>query len=345
MPDQDPEFEKRHLANLRRNERQIRKLYEDAIHEIAPGLNSIALRGQVFQLKDYPALLARIKAQVKKLHAGVYAATVNGIEESWGLSHSKNNIFVDRRLAGATASARAKQILYDPNIEGLNAFIRRKEGGMNLSDRIWKSLDGYRTEMETVIGVGVSEGKDADSMARELKRFLNEPDRVFRRIRQDDGTLKLSRAAREYHPGQGVYRSSHLNAKRVARSETNMAYRNADIERWRTLPFVKAFRIHLSANHPKYDICDSLAGVYPLTFNWASWHPQCLCYVTAEQISDAEYEKYEDSILGIGKAPEIKKVEKMPAAFIKYAQENADRIAGWKSKPYWVKDNPGILKR
>ena len=50
---------------------------------------------------------------------------------------------------------------------------------------------------------------------------------------------------------------------RVARSETNIAYRRADNERWQQMDFVLGQRIQLSKNHPKKDICDKLAGDYP----------------------------------------------------------------------------------
>jgi hypothetical protein len=337
-------WEKQHLRNLQQKEKEIRKLYENSIHEITVTFSQVTWNGETFYLKDYPRLLQKINAQIKKLHASIYTATVNGIQDSWDLSNEKNNIFVDKRLAGKQASKAALQILFDPNLEALEAFISRKTKGLNLSDRVWNALDGYRTEMEAVIGVAVNEGKSANELANGLKRFLNEPDRLFRRVRTDDGKLKLSRAAKNYHPGQGVYRSSFMNAKRIATTETNAAYRNADIERWRTLPFVKAYKINLSNNHPEYDICDVLAGVYPLWFNWTAWHPNCRCYLTAEQISNSEYDKMEDQILKTGKAPQIEKLDEMPEKFNEYVEQNAERIKGWAALPYWLKFNPKLSK-
>ncbi len=333
------EFEKEHLKNLRRLEREIRRIYENSIHAIIISFSQVTYDGKIFYLKDYPALLSRINAQIKKLHASIYTATVNGIEEGWDLSNKKNNILVDKRLAGKKPSGKAKQILYDPNLGALNKFIERKTNGLNLSDRVWDSLDGYKTEMETALGVGVSEGRSANEMATQLKKYLNEPDRLFRKVRQDDGTFKLSKAAKEYHPGQGVYKSSFMNAKRVAVTETNAAYRKADIERWRTMPFVKAYKINLSNNHPVYDICDELAGIYPLSFNWTAWHPNCRCYMTSVQISSDEYDAYEDSILNGTAPPTINKLQDVPKKFSDYVEKNAERINGWKSEPFWVRDN------
>jgi hypothetical protein len=343
MPD-DKTIEAQHLANLNRLEDQVKKIYESAIHEVAINYSQIDWNGQTFELKDYPQLSNRINNQVKTLHAKIYTTAVNGIKASWNFSNLKNNVLVDKRLAGKTPNKKARSILYDPNRPALDQFLKRKDQGLNLSAKVWGTLDNYHTELETALGVGISEGRSAAEMASDLKRYLNEPDRLFRKVRQDDGTLKLSKAARNYHPGQGVYRSSYQNALRLTATETNMAYRTADWERWQTLPFVKGIEIHLSKNHPEFDICDALKGNYPKTFLFRGWHPRCLCYQTAIQISDVEYDKLEDAILAGTARPTASMIKAPPSNFTKYLTKNRDRIEGWKSTPYWMKDNPQFTK-
>ena len=51
---------------------------------------------------------------------------------------------------------------------------------------------------------------------------------------------------RDYHPGQGVYRSSYKNARRLAVTETNMAYRTSDYLRWQQMEFVVGIRVVMS---------------------------------------------------------------------------------------------------
>lgn len=46
-------------------------------------------------------------------------------------------------------------------------------------------------------------------------------ERLYRRVRGADGKLHLSKAAKAYHPSQGVYRSSYKNAMRLTRTECN----------------------------------------------------------------------------------------------------------------------------
>ncbi len=75
------------------------------------------------------------------------------------------------------------------------------------------------------------------------------------------------------------------------------------------------------------------------------WHPFCRCYATPILVSDEDFEKMEDVTLGLSKdAPDIKYLDKPPAAFDKYVKDNAERINGWKNLPYWAKDNPTHTK-
>ena len=75
---------------------------------------------------------------------------------------------------------------------------------------------------------------------------MNEPDRLYRRVRDKGGNLRLSKAAKMYHPGQGVYRSSAKNAQRLTRTEINMAYRESEYLRWQQLDFIVGIRVMLS---------------------------------------------------------------------------------------------------
>lgn len=139
---------------------------------------------------------------------------------------------------------------------------------MNLSDRVWRYTEQFKSEIELGIDIGLRDGLSADELSRDLRQYLQHPDKLLRRVRDEHGNLVLSKAAKAFHPGQGVYRSSYKNARRLAATETNMAYRTADYVRWQQLDFVVGIEIHLSNNHtlngvPFEDICDFLQGRYP----------------------------------------------------------------------------------
>ena len=89
---------------------------------------------------------------------------------------------------------------------------------------------------------------DAD-LSRDVRQYLKYHNKLFRRVRDKDGVLRLSKAAAAFHPGRGVYRSSYKNALRLTATENNIAYRTCDHLSWNALPFVLGQEIKTSNNH------------------------------------------------------------------------------------------------
>lgn len=345
MPRPINPYDQRLLRNQAAISRRILQQYETGLQSLTPVLPSIKYKGKLFRLADYPQLEKQVNALMKKLQSQVYSTVVNSIKESWDLSNRKNNVLVDKRLAGKQVKKKVRQALYDPNNSALKSFIDRKEKGLNLSQRIWKGIQPIKAQIEQTVGMGIGKGQPATSIARDLKQYLQQPDKLFRRVQGEDGKLHLSKSARNYNPGQGVYRSSYKNAMRVARTETNGAYRSADYERWQKLPFVTGIKVQLSNAHPKYDICDKLVGLYPKDFKFQGWHPQCICFATPEMMSDEEYDRMEAQILNGERinTSSANTIRQPPAAFGKYLQDNKKMLEGFNNKPYWMRDNPQYL--
>lgn len=330
--------------------KKIDDIYAAAVTEAA-SIGAI-IRGfnpdKVFAFSDYPVTRERVNAMLKQLHNQVVGVVENGCRAEWDLANEKNDELTER-LLGPHKETMPKEVLeryYKNNNDAREQFIRRREEvrgeteGLNLSDRVWRYTDQFKQEIELGLDLGLGEGRSADQMSRDLRGYLREPNKLFRRVRDKHGNLVLSKAAKAYHPGRGVYRSSYKNARRLAATETNIAYRSADHIRWNQLDFVVGIRINLSKNHtingvPFTDICDDLQGLYPKTFKFTGWHPLCRCYPTS--VLKTEDELFRD-LDGVDRGSE-NKVEKTPKAFDEYVRKNRDRIAGSASKPYWVLDN------
>lgn len=171
------------------------------------------------------------------------------------------------------------------------------------------------------------------------------PDRLFRRVRNEHGQLVLSQRAKAYHPGRGVYRSSYKNARRLAATETNIAYITADYERWKQLDFVVGIEIRLSGNHPARDICDDLKGRYPKDFKFTGWHPHCRCHVVS--ILKTEEELDEDTLRILAGKPlggkSVNRVDDVPQGFKEWLKDNEERAKYLSSVPYFIKDNPKYI--
>lgn len=348
-------------AHYRRTEayaRQIEKLCNLAASEYA------SLAGTLFQpdlnkpfnFDDYPQTKKAAAQVTQGLAKKIQSVIVRGTATEWRAACDKNDAFLNSILRTSRLTREEAQQYQARNLEALQSFQQRKVEGLGLSQRVWKYVGDIKDTIELGIDVGLGEGRSAQQLSKDLRQCLQQPDKLFRRVRDKYGNLRLSKAAALYHPGQGVYRSSARNAQRLARTEVNMAYRQAEYLRWQQLDFVVGIRIWLSNNHtvldskgrpqPLVDICDELKGDYPKTFRFVGWHPQCRCQVTPILSDYDEYNKDRGNRLKAivrGQAykslPSRRQVTAMPENFTQYIEGIRERAKGWKSQPYYIRDN------
>ena len=341
------EWEKAHYRRIQGYVKKIDGIFEKGVKEaaaIGATFNTADLFSQAFSFDDYPQTKARIDKLMKEMQSNIQSTVVSGIEAEWKNSNLQNDMIAQRILGIKNADEIPDKFkkYFNKNNDALQAFIKRKDAGMNLRDRVWKYTQGFKEEIEAGLDKGIRAGMPAAEMARELKQYLKEPDRLFRRVRGTDGKLRLSRPARAYHPGRGVYRSSYKNAMRLTRTETNMADRAADHERTQQLDFVVGIEVRLTNNPGHiYDICDELKGKYPKDFKFVGWHPHCMCH-TVTILKTPEELKRDVEKIESGQATDTRsqnEVKGLPENFKDWAERNQDRIAAAKSQPYFIRDN------
>lgn len=344
-------WEKEHRKRLASIERQIQEIYEYAIQEAsALGVMVQELADDIFQFEKYPYMGERVERLLQDLHDKMEIAIVNGVDSEWTLANNKNNELCQRVFGDTLAYLSVEQQRrYFRNNEGAReAFLKRVVNGLGLSDRVWNYTNAYKKELEMGLDVGIRAGMSASEMSRELKSYLLNPDKLFRRVRDKHGNLVLSKAAKAYHPGQGVYRSSYMNARRLAVTETNLAYRTADYDRYQLFDFVVGIEIHLSGNHTCkgvkgdfFDICDELQGKYPKDFKFTGWHPHCRCYTTTILKTPKEIQRDNELIMqGLEPiAGSENEVRGVPMKFKQWQEDNIERAKRSNSTPYFVLDN------
>lgn len=308
-----------------------------------------------FKFEDYPSAQKRMDDLMSDMSDYLTTTIEEGDKDEWQRSTLKNDAMVDYITANTTLSAPQLSAWKQSNLMALSAFQQRKIEGMGLSKRVWNLTDQLRQELELALDLGLGEGKSAAALSRDVRQYLNEPNRLFRRVRDKHGMLRLSKAAKAYHPGRGVYRSSYKNALRLTATENNMAYRTADHLRWQQMPFVIGIEIKLSNNHTCkgvigrfVDICDDLAGVYPKEFKFVGWHPHCRCFAIAKMASAEECNDYFDRREAGEDVSNYQfngKVKELPQNFQNWYTDNADRIAGAKSQPYFLRDNVKLIEK
>lgn len=339
-------YDEKHKQNLAKRAKKVSNLYDAAVKRLtqaaAPSLFD-ADKEQEFHFEDFPALKKEMDALMQDLYSSLQTNIEDGDEESWTLANTKNDAMVESVIGKAKLPKQTVEAWKHPHLEALNAFIDRKEAGMGLSKRVWNLTQQFKDEMELALELGMGEGKSAAELSRDIRKYLQYPDKLFRRVRDKSGALRLSKTAAAFHPGRGVYRSSYKNALRMTATENNIAYRTADHNRWQALPFVLGIEIHISNNHPTEDICDIFDGKrFPKDFKFTGWHPWCRCYAVSVLASQEEMDAYTTALMNGEDVSHWKfsgQVEKMPKEFTKWMKDNQQRIANATSMPYFIKDN------
>lgn len=349
------------LKEVARVERELTKLYGATYKEVLQlsAVRKAIENGADFEWDANAAASKKLDAALTSLANATTALLQSSVVASW----AKGEKNVETNLYAALGGGKAGKEAIQKTAELARASLRERSAtaenyfngklnGFSVSDSVWNLKGEAKKELEIIIQNGIKEGKTPEALAKEAQRYLKEPNRLFRRVRdKDTGELELSAAAKKYHPGQGVYRSSYKNALRLARTEITAAYRRAEWESYQSNPLIIGYEIRLSNNHTTttstgktvklVDICDKMAGRYPKPFEWTGWHPQCRCVMIPITVSGADF-KERIKALKKGQLQEWKPkdtITEMPAEYTKWMKENEARLLKARSLPYWIRDN------
>lgn len=342
-------YDNAHYRATEQYARAVDALFDVATKEISQAVT----RGKIdpdkpFSFDDYPKIKGIMQDVTIQLADRLTTTIETGSKKQWLFACKKNDGFIASIFETSKLSKARLNKMQDQNLDALKAFQGRKVDGLNLSERVWKYVGQYREQIETALDVGLGEGRSAQQLARDVKQNLKDPNRLFRRVRDKRGNLVLSKAARAFHPGRGVYRSSVKNAQRLTRSEINMAYRESDWQRWQSLDFVVGFEIVRSNHEPlcDCDICARLIGRYPKTFKFVGWHPQCMCYAIPILMDEETFDENELGDLKAAlrgttyKRQQAKNaVADVPDNFKQWVKDHIEAQKGWSSTPYFIRDN------
>lgn len=334
-----------HDKNLARYMKKVRASYIKAIKAVSELAVGISLNANnEFYFRNHPEVSKKVNAVLKTLHSEVYSATVSGINTEWELAVEKNNELTQyvfgKNLDELPTQYRTKYL--SNNGAARRDFVFRKEKGLGLSDKVWKNTRQFKTELELALELGIGKGKSAQSIARSTAEYLNDPNKLFRRVREgENGPLRLSKAAKAYNPGQGRYRSSYKNALRLTANETNFSYEGSQHEKRQQQDFIVGIEIKVSPRHVPSDdkggvSCIDLQGKYPKDFDWTyKWHVNCRCMSLNILKTREELDADTDLILS-GKEPNTpskNQIKKIPGNYTGYLKDNKDKWKNWKSKP------------
>ena len=286
-----------------------------------------------FRWSDYPQTRKRIADIQRQFVKDIQAVIMRGTSEEWKNSNEVQDLLVNAVLRAYDAQVDGEEyrLYYQENSDALKAFQERNDKGLNISDKLWQQSSIYKQGLEEAISCAIEKGTSAITLSKQISKYLLDFPQLQKDYKERFG--KASRA-----------KDCEYRSIRLARSEINMAYRQAENLRWLQMDFVVGYEIKLSGSHHIDDICDQLKGKYPKTFVWTGWHPNDMCYKIPILKTEEEFWAWDGR--SEPTTDSVNEVRDVPDNFKQWIRKNKSRIDVAKKNntlPYFLKDNPSYI--
>ena len=326
-------YDKQHIQKVAAQQAVIANIFNQFILSVSPYLRKWSDAGKNNVWISNQGIESAVDRELLNLESMLYANISAFQKDGWERAERKNDDFISQFIKGMSISSATKDGMFT---HSLSALKKKKNdidaNGFKLSDRVWNITQQTKSQLEFYLDSGVVAGRNSNGISSDIRQILQNPQKRFRRIRNEKGELVLSQPMKDYHPGQGVYRSAYKNALRTSATTTNTAYRSADYERWSKQDFILGIEIHRSANNRgPCKICDAMVGKYPKTFKFTGFHPFCICFATPITM---EPENFADFLLN-DTVPKEQVITDIPQGAKDFVIENKDGL----QSAFWYKDN------
>lgn len=243
--------------------------------------NPDSIRGILVQLR--PKLRSEVKKGITQSVTFGMKSQIHGLVDTKLPPRVKLGVgtsFIGKdgkiRTYDVTKGLYAKSTWAKINSDAVDFLMRTQYAGITFSDRVWDITWDAEKQIRSRVNTAVLTGDGVDKVAREIKPYLIRPDDRFHRIRKD-GKLVLSKPAKAYRPGRGVYRSSFQRARRLARTEMHRAYHEGQIRYMQQKSWIDGAIWVVGGANP-CDICSDLDGRFFKKDEIPGQpHPNCMC--------------------------------------------------------------------
>ncbi len=258
---------------------ELNRVLELAARQSSSRVRQLKLReGDSIGARVRVAQLSAVLAELADIQQSTWTTGIGPIiRRSYAKAHDaalKSFKAVEDLLAQATGST-GRELIKSFQLQAQRGLeLDRLRRARDLSPRVYKNAALSSGAVERQIRSGIIQGLSVRELADSVKKYISPST-----------------------PGGVAYA-----AKRLARTEINNAFHEAQkIEG--EAPWVRGVQWNLSNSHPakrgtgKPDKCDIYAkadpfdlgrGVYPADQVPDKPHPQCLCYMTHQTVSDEE---------------------------------------------------------
>lgn len=255
-----------------RTDQALLRLLRDASIDAQKVANASGLKkgigGQV-RAAQQRAVVASINSRMRELWESMGHLTIFGEKEA-ARAGVESISWMSKHLFGGEEALRRS--LLAESRAGVEAFIGREENIKPLAKSVYRSMSLGQGLVQREIQKALIRGVSADELAKIVRQFIR-PD---------------------------VAGGVSYAAMRLARTEINNAFHFSQIQNSRDMPWVTGYHWHRSGRHGSKDICDEYAtrnhdglgrGVFDKKFVPGKPHPNCLCFITTETVSDSVFER------------------------------------------------------
>lgn len=326
-------YDKQHIQKVAAQQAVIANIFNQFILSVSPYLRKWSDTGKNNVWISNQGIESAVDRELLNLESMLYANISAFQKDGWDRAERKNDDFISQFIKGMSISSATKDGMFTHSLSAFEALKNDIDSnGLRLSDRVWNITQQTKSQLEFYLDSGVVAGRNSNGISSDIRQILQNPQKRFRRIRNEKGELVLSQPMKDYHPRQGVYRSAYKNALRTSATTTNTAYRSSDYERWSKQDFILGIEVHRSANNRgPCKICDAMVGKYPKTFKFTGFHPFCICFATPITM---EPEDFADFLLN-DTVPQEQVITDIPQRAKDFVRENKDGL----QSAFWYKDN------
>lgn len=268
------------LKEILRQEEAIQDVMEEVVRRYEEALEAI------FENKRFDNLEERISQYMLQFEDEL-AERLNGIlveALEKGVEAGTLQYMLLTREALKSNSIPIKPFLVSQqraNQRAVEAAINKQIKGLNLSDRIWSTSKKVNASLGQMVIDGVKEGKHPVDIAKRMQRYVV----AGRRTLVTEYPNMMERI------GDMLPENLSYEALRLARTETAMAYGDAEKEKAEEAPYVIGVRWQTSNAGVTCDICkdneeritDLGRGIYRVEdLPEYPAHPNCLCLLNPE---------------------------------------------------------------
>ncbi|RJG26698.1 hypothetical protein [Paenibacillus thiaminolyticus] len=258
-------------------DQEVRRIYIRAADKVAREIRLMKRQGYGNQMnvRYLTALeLSLRQNSITEALQGIVSSSIEKAVEA-GTSYSYE-VTLSQISKTKLAKEPVKRAFFRANTQAVEACWARTQGGLHLSDRLWKHGEKARSAMTEIIQDAVATGEDPVETARALEKY----------VRRGKKTLAYEYPNMMERMGSRIPQDISYEALRLVRTETAAAFGEGTIAAAKVSPSYTGMKWLLSNNSDPCHVCKRFAeadhglgrGVWPPGKEPPMpAHPNCMC--------------------------------------------------------------------